>query len=563
MVATAAELQRFQQDKRRWWALVVLAVGLALIVLDGTIVGVSMPTIIRDLHLNIAGAQWVTSSYSVIFAALLLMSGRIGDLLGRRSLFIAGLAVFITGSVLAALSGSAGSLILARVIQGVGGAGILPATLSTVNAVFRGKDRSAAFGVWGAVMAGAAAVGPLAGGLITQYASWEWIFWINVPLGLALIGAAIALVPNTSVRSSQGESEGGVAQPAAHFDIAGLVLSALGFGGVVFGIIEAPNIGLWEQTSPLTAGGATWPRTWPSAAGISLLIGAVALLVFLVVELRRKQERETVLLDLGMFTVPTFSWGNLTALLVAVGEFSMIFVIPLYLVDAVGLSTISAGLVIAAMAIGAFFAGAAARHLAAAITAPGVVLVGLFLEVMGALQLAAEERVDQKIWLVVLALVIYGLGLGLASAQLTSLVLADVPVAASGQASATQSTVRQLGTGLGTAMGGAVLSAALSAKMSNLTGPAAHFAEPLKASAGGVLVGLRDQGAPPSIVGPLAQVFAEATKFSLYASVVALALGLLSAIMVRASVRRGAHELRTPTAPRPETSTPAVPADGR
>ena len=159
-----------------------------------------------------------------------------------------------------------------------------------------------------------------------------------------------------------------------------------------------------------------------------------------------------------------------------------------------GLSTIATGLVLVAMAVGAFISGGLARFLAKAISAPGVVLLGLGLEVFGALQLAAEERIYQHIWLFVLALVIYGFGLGLASAQLTSLVFADAPVNASGQASVTQSTVRQLGTALGTAMSGAVLSVALTAKLSELSGPATRFADPPKDSAGAVLVGLRHKG---------------------------------------------------------------------
>lgn len=531
MVTTAQQLEEFRTQKTRWAALAVLAVGLALIVLDGTIVGVSMPTIISDLGLDIARAQWVTSSYSVIFAALLLAAGRAGDQFGRRTLFLIGLVVFVVGSASAALSTSAGLFILARVIQGVGGAMILPSTLSTTNAIFRGKDRAAAFGVWGSVMAGAAAIGPLAGGLITEYISWQWIFWVNLPLGLILIALAFKLVPNTSMATA-AEDQTSPVKPS--FDGPGLLLSILSFGGLVFGIIEGPAIGFWSQTGSLSFGSWNWPSSWPSPAGIALIVGLAALVVFVVVESRRRTQHESVLLDIGMFSVPTFSWGNITALMVAVGEFSMIFVIPLYLTNAVGLSTIATGLVLVAMAVGAFISGGLARFLAKAISAPGVVLLGLGLEVFGALQLAAEERIDQHIWLVVLALMIYGCGLGLASAQLTSLVLADVPVKASGQASATQSTVRQLGTALGTAMSGAVLSVALTAKLSELSGPAARFADPLKDSAGAVLIGLRHRGLPKEITDQLAMVFAEAVKWSLYASVAALALGLVAAVVVRA-----------------------------
>ncbi|WP_342447784.1 MULTISPECIES: MFS transporter [Corynebacterium] len=517
----------------KWRALIILAVGLALIVLDGTIVGVSMPTIIRELNLDLSEAQWVSSVYSVVFAALLLAAGRLGDRYGRRKFFLAGLCIFASGSILAALSSSVSTLIVARVVQGVGGACILPSTLSTTNAMFRGKDRAAAFGVWGAVMSGAAALGPLLGGVITEYAGWEWIFWVNVPLALGLVGAALAWVPDTSA-----EPIGSAQHSAGERDVLGFSLSAIGFGTLVFGIIEGPKLGWWTAISDFHLGSAQWPQHWPSAAGIALVIAAVSLSGFVATELRRARSQQSVLLDLGMFRYPTFTWGNLTALMVAVGEFALVFVLPLYLVSSAGLSALATGLVLAAMAIGAFLSGAAARHLAARIGAPGVVLVGLGLEVFGTLQLAAEERVGQPLWLVVFALVVYGIGLGLASAQLTSLVLGDIPVAQSGQASATQSTVRQIGSALGAAMAGATLSAALAWKSADFVGSQAQLAEAMRSSAGGTLVGLRQQGAPEEVIAPLARVFAEATKVSLYAAVLCLVIGLLGALMVRRSTKK-------------------------
>lgn len=493
------------QYPKRWWALFVLAAGLALIVLDGTIVGVSLPMIIRSLELNLTQAQWVTSAYSVIFAALLLTAGRLGDMIGRRTLFVVGVVVFMTGSLIAAMAGSPSSLIVARIIQGVGGAAILPSTLSTVNAVFRGKERAAAFGVWGAVMSGAAAVGPLAGGALTEYASWRWIFAINVPLGLILLAASFAVVPNTSANPEIMDKpllQRLRAQIAgSKVDVWGLLLSAAGFGTFIFGIIE---------------------KRWCFAA-----LGAVLVLIFVFVERKSKD----ALLDVSLFKTPTFSWGNLTALMVAVGEFALIFVLPLYLTAALGLGVMQAGLVLATMAVGAFVAGALARHLSALITPAGTVLVGLGLEVFGALQLAAEERIDQQLWLIVWALIIYGLGLGLASAQLTSIVLADVPVEQSGQGSATQSTVRQIGAALGAALGGTVLSASI------LSHTGTPMLEQLESSAGAVLIALREQGAPAEQVREMAVVFGEATQVALYSAVAALFVGFLSALMVRRHAR--------------------------
>ena len=494
---------RSRSQGNKWAALAVLALGLALIVLDGTIVGVSMPTIISSLELDLAGAQWVSSLYSVVFAALLLAAGKLGDERGRRSMFVAGLALFIAGSALAAASTTAGVLIIARVVQGVGGAAILPSTLSSVNSLFRGPDRAAAFGVWGAVMAGAAAVGPLAGGLLTEYAGWRWIFWVNVPIGIALIALAFAVVPETRSGSRTG------------WDLPGFLSSALGFGLVVFAIIQGPKMG-WLP--------------WPALTGV---VGVALVIAFVVIERSRHRGGRPVLLDVTLFSHPTFTWGNITALMVAAGEFALVFVLPLFLINAIGLSTITTGLVLAAMALGAFLSGALARHVAAWIGAAGTVLLGLGLEVFGVIQLTAEESVDEPLWLIVVALVIYGLGLGLASAQLTSLVLADVPVDQSGQGSATQSTVRQLGSALGAAIAGALLSAGMRASSSELTGQAAGLAEAARASAGSAIPAMREAGVPPEVLSPIVSAFLDGTRLALISAVVALLIGLAGALMVQ------------------------------
>ncbi|HCU78486.1 MAG TPA: MFS transporter, partial [Microbacterium sp.] len=190
---------------------------------------------------------------------------------------------------------------------------------------------------------------------------------------------------------------------------------------------------------------------------IAFAVAVVALVLFVVWERHREKVRRSAILDLNLFRLPTFTWGNVTAAMVAVGEFAIIFVLPLYLVNALGLDVMGAGLVLAAMALGAFFSGASARHLAARFGSPGTVLIGLGLEVVGVAVLALLITGSSSGWIVAIPLVVYGLGLGLASAQLTGTVLQDVPVDVSGQGSATQSTVRQVGSALGTAFAGAAL----------------------------------------------------------------------------------------------------------
>lgn len=550
-------------DPRRWKALGVLAAGLALIVIDGSIVAVALPDIVRDLGLDLTDAQWVSASYAAVLSALLLVVGRLGDRIGRRRLFLAGTAVFVIGSVLAALAGGAGSLIGARLVQGVGGALILPSTLSTVNATFRGKERAAAFGVWGAVMAGAAALGPLLGGWLTSSFSWPWIFAVNVPIGALVIAGTLAWVPETRQEAADGGAGtqgaagavgaagaagaacavGAVAPPglrALRLDLPGALLSAAGLAALVIGIIEGTTLGWWTAHAPLAIG----PLSLTGPAGLSLtpvliLAGLALLAVFVLVESRRAAAGRGVLLDLTLFRLPGFAWGNVTAAAVAVGEFGLLFVLPLHLVDVEGLGLLASGLVLAAMALGAFASGSAARHLAARIGAPATVIVGLAMELLGVSVLAAVLSPGTPIALLVAVLVVYGLGLGLASAQLTSTVLAPVPVAQSGQGSATQSTVRQLGTALGTAISGALLGAGLASGANGLTGEAARYGQALTDTAGSVLPAL-DGAASSAAIAQLDLVFTDGSRTALAGAALFLLLGLLGAVQVARAARRPA-----------------------
>ncbi len=523
--------------RRDWLGLAALAVGLGLIVLDGTIVGVALPTIISDLGLNLTDAQWVNSLYAVLLAALLLSTGNLADRWGRKRLFLVGLVVFVAGSLLAAVAASAGMLIAARAVQAVGAACIMPSTLSTVNAVFRGKYRAAAFGVWGAVISGAAAVGPLAGGALTQWTTWHWIFLVNLPIGALVFITALFTVPET-----RGEK----LRPGV--DVDGALLSAIGFGALVFAVIEGPDLGWWTPQNELSIFGWVWPKGAPiSIVPVAFAVATVALILFVVWERHREKVHRAALLDLGLFSYSTFSWGNLTAAMVAIGEFAIVFVLPLYLINALGLSVMGAGLVLAAMAFGAFLAGASARHLAAKFGSPGTVLIGLGLEVAGALTLAFFVGPTTSGWFVALPLVVYGLGLGLASAQLTGTVLQDIPVEISGQGSATQSAVRQVGSALGTAFAGATLAMSLALTLpsalsdAGFTGPAADsLAESTRLSAGTTLLQLRAQGAHSSLgdhtdaaVQALTNGFADATRWAIVIATGFLALGFVGAIKLR------------------------------
>ncbi|WP_167131988.1 DHA2 family efflux MFS transporter permease subunit [Paramicrobacterium chengjingii] len=537
---SSVSTQQTSTGKRRWIGLGMLAASLSMIVLDGTIVGVALPTLIADLGLDVSEAQWVNGIYSVVFAALLLTTGRLGDRFGRRRLLIIGIVIFVAGSAIAALASSAGTLIAARVVQGVGGALILPTTLSSVNATFRGKDRAIAFGVWGAVISGMAALGPLVGGWITTSFTWQWIFIVNAPLGVLLIVGVLLTVD---------ESREKIETPG--LDVGGLLLSVAGFGLLVFGLIEGESLGWWTPTSELTIFSWTWGTDAAiSAVPLALLLGSASLVGFVRWELRRARLARSAILDLSLFRVRTFRWGNLVALCVAIGEFGLLFALPLFIVNALGVSTLQAGLALAAMGLGAFVAGAQARHLAARFSAPTTVLIGLVLETIAVIALVFVVTASVSLWLLAAVLVVYGLGLGLASAQLTGTVLADIPVGQSGQGSATQSTVRQVGSALGTAVIGTVLAASLAGvipgQLDAVEGLPSHHATAITDAtvnaAGGTIEPLREQGthgklgdAAPDVVEALSTGMADATRISLGAAGIFLALGAIASTGLRRS----------------------------
>ncbi|WP_040812857.1 MFS transporter [Nocardia concava] len=516
--------------RKKWVTLGVLALGLSMVVLDGTIVAVSLPVIINDLQLNFTQAQWINSIYAVVLAALLITSGRLGDRLGRRNMFALGVIVFLIGSVLSAQAHSAWPLILGRIVQGIGAAGVMPGTLATMNAIFRGRDRIIAFAVWGSVISGVAAVGPLLGGWLTTYFTWPWIFLVNLPLGAVVLIGLVLFVPETRM---------GKAAPG--LDVDGFLLSAIGFALLVFALIEGQTYGWWKPLREFPLAGWDWPATAPvSPIPILLALGVLALVLFIRWEQHRNLIGRSALLDPALFKIPSFRWGNITAFMVALGEFGLLFVLPLFMVNVLGLSTLGAGYVLAAMAVGAFLAAGIAEGLVRKYGPVRVVQLGLAFEAVAIALTALFVTPHISGWWLAVLLIGYGIGLGMASAQLTGTVLADVPPENSGQGSATQSTVRQVGSAFGTALIGALLSAALAhdlpkqlSKVPDLSDSAADtLATATRESAGGAITGVREHHGATAVLDALTRAFTDSTRTTLLAGALFLLVGLASAALI-------------------------------
>jgi EmrB/QacA subfamily drug resistance transporter len=436
----------------RWLGLAMLSLGVSMIIVDATIVNVAVPSIIRDLHLDSTAAEWINAIYTLVFAALLVTMGRMGDVLGRRAMYLAGLVVFIGASMVAGLSTSGEMLIGARLVQGIGGAMILPATQSILNTNFQGRDRAIAFGIWGAVIGGMAAIGPLLGGWLTTYLSWNWAFYINLPVGiLAIVGTLRYISESRDEHTSLG------------FDLPGFILITVGLVGIVFGLIEGRTYGWLAPNAdhPFTILGWTWPSTSISVVAVALGLGTVALLLFAVVEVRRQRAGKFFLFDFSLWGYRAFRYGNLAGTIVSLGEFGLLFALPLFLQAVIGYDAFTTGLIFLSLAVGAFFAAPISATVARLYGPRRAVTLGMGLEAVGIFFTTLLISPDMSGLMIAVPLFVYGVGVGLATAQLTSIVLSDVPPARSGLASGTNSTMRQVGSALGVAILGTVLFASL------------------------------------------------------------------------------------------------------
>lgn len=439
------------ERRRRWIGLVFLSGAVSVVIIDVTVINIAVPSIVGDLNTTAATTQWIQEAYTLTLAALLIVVGRIADTVGRRRVLVSGLLIFTAASVLAALAPSGGLLVFARVLQGVGGAAILPSTLSLINATFRDREREVAFAIWGATIGAMAAVGPLLGGWLTTELSWRWAFWINLVLApVAAVGAYLFVTESRAPHRARG------------IDLVGTLLSVGTFFLLAFALIEGRTMGWWAaRTSSYELIGGLSPVPFAAAGagvGLAVLVGS---------QRRRERSNRATLLDLALFRVPTFVRGNSIAVLVALGQLGLLFVLPLWLQNVLGFSATGTGVLLLPIAIGAFLAAGTTPMLAQRWGAAWVIRIGLLTEIVGLCWLAAIATSDISGWALVPALALYGFGVGTADAQLPSLILRDIPVEQSGQGSGVQSTAQELGSAMGVAIIGTVLFTTLSWQLSD------------------------------------------------------------------------------------------------
>ena len=531
-------------ERNPWLVLLVLCTAIFMLLLDTTIVNVAQRKIQVDLNASLTQIQWVLNSYILTYAVLLLSFGRMGDVFGRKRLFMLGMAIFTAASALCAASNAIGEglnisgvnvLIWSRVLQGFGGAFMMPQTLSLLTVVFPPEKRGAAMGIWGGIVALGAVIGPIVGGLIVTNYAWEWVFLINVPIGIASILATMVIVPES-------------VDPTAskRIDWAGLLLSGFGIFALVYAMIEAPKVG------------------WMSLETILLSVIGAALLVAFVMWERRANDP---MMKIELFAIRNFWAGNIISLIVAFGMLGIFFPMTLFLQGALGFSPIRAGLTMTPMSIMIMVSAPFAGRLTDRVGARWILVTGLTLMTSGVFFIVTRISLDTDWQALLPALLVTGTGMGLTFAPMTTAVMAEVPQRIAGSASGILNTMRNIGQVMGIAVLGSVLSSRVAAhagdQLNGLAISSEGQAEVVRLARDSRFEDLPNalQGADasqlPAMFGAVQLAYVESLQntFLVGAGACAVALGI--AFLMRNPVRRRAEAAQ----PAAEAEASAVAAD--
>jgi EmrB/QacA subfamily drug resistance transporter len=420
--------------ERKWWTLLAVCVATFMLLIDVTIVNVALPQIQSDLNASFSSLQWVIDAYALTLASFLLVAGSIGDRIGRRRVFTFGFALFTAASFACGLSSDATVLNFARGVQGTGAAAMFATALALIAQEFEGRERGNAIGIWGATVGGAVAIGPLLGGLITEGLGWEWIFFVNVPIGIGAIILTEAKLAN--VKASDPEP----------IDWPGVVTFSASLFLLIFGLIRGN------------------PEGWGSAQIVISLGAAVALMIaFLVIQTRSTH----AMLDLSLFRKPAFAGVSIVAFALSAGMFAMFLYLTLYIQDVLGYSPLEAGVRFLPTTLLSFFVAPLAGRALSRIPAGRIMGTGLIFVGVGLLLQHGIEVGDS--WTGLLpGFILTGIGVGMTNPGIASVAIGVVEPARAGMASGINSTFRQVGIATGTAALGAIFQSGISSKLSEV-----------------------------------------------------------------------------------------------
>jgi EmrB/QacA subfamily drug resistance transporter len=511
-----------------WAVLAVLSLGFFMTLLDLTIVNIAIPNMIDRLHASLDDVLWVLNAYALVLAVLVITCGRLGDVVGQRTMFAAGVALFTAASAACGFAPSADWLIAFRAVQGLGAAMLMPQTLAMITMIFPAERRGAAFGIWGAVAGAATIAGPTLGGLLVTAFDWRWIFFVNLPIGVIVLALTFVLIPG--LRTGQRH----------RFDVTGVLLASGALTAICYGLVEGQNY------------------NWGTITGfisIPLIIGAgVVLLVAFGVQQGRRQDREP-LIPFALFRGRNFSLMNWVSCTLSIGMLGIFLPFTIYLQDALGFSALKAGLTMAPASLVMIFLAPFLGRLTDKIGGKWILVSGLSLFAigMGSLVLIASARSQWYDFLP--GLLIAGIGLGGTFAPLTTTAMREVPGYLAGAASGVLNTTRQVGSVIGTAAIGALLENRMVAALTSealkrsgaLPGPvrSAFVAGVRQAAtnglAGGSTSAAAPRGTPPALAAELTRLgavvftdgYVHAMRWTMLMPICVVVLAALSCLGIR------------------------------
>jgi EmrB/QacA subfamily drug resistance transporter len=489
--------------ERKWWTLIAVCVATFMLLLDITVVNVALPDIQKDLNASLSSLQLVVDAYSLTLAAFLLTAGSFADRVGRRRVFTVGFAIFTVASFLCGISNSATLLNLARGLQGVGGAAMFATSLALIAQEFQGRERGTAIGAWGATIGGAVAVGPLVGGALTEGLGWEWIFFVNVPIGIGAIVLTTTQLANLK------------APDPDPIDWAGLLTFSLGLFGIIFGLIRGNPEG-WSSPQIVA----------PLAAGVALLIA------FVMIEHRS----DHAMLDLSLFRKPSFAGVSIVAMALSAGMFAMFLYITLYMQDVLGYSPLETGVRFLPLTLVSFFVAPVAGRLSARI--PVRVLLGVGLALVGTGLILQHGITLGDTWTTLLVgFVLQGIGIGMVNPGIASTAIGVVAPARAGMASGVNNTFRQVGIATGVAALGAVFQSQISSKLSQLAPQAPPgFSDAVSSGAAQAAIASAPAGSRAQLTTAANQAFISGfNEILLIGAIVAIVGAVLGFALVRSS----------------------------